>query len=352
MAHWETLLNEGDFPGARASCLQEFEGLASAFEACMGIAEVEERWGDSLFFAGEAGAAAHYLAAGKQLSPPGLQITSKQENDLRMNAYQRVMNKLRAIDPCGKARPGHDGQPHPNWCLNQRPRVPAVPEQHPREIQIGSTCPKQETDLRMGAHQGIVNEPQATDPYGEAQLGHDGQSHPDSFCGWQPPEPLAPAPYVPEIQSSGACPRQESEYARLFQDRDHWCYYELGAKWRDAGNALAVMHPEVAHRAYSWSLYFLGLYEEAWTRHLPASRWDSDGRAEMTAVRNLADSLPSRSSEVLLPAWVEAFLQGDWQCASAGAGESPTPPEWSSLSVLLAEARLAAGGQCTKDRIS
>ena len=71
MADWATLLGEGDFAGARAACQQKIAGRADSPEASWELAEVEERWGDSLFFAGETGAAEHYHAARTALVPPG-----------------------------------------------------------------------------------------------------------------------------------------------------------------------------------------------------------------------------------------------------------------------------------------
>jgi hypothetical protein len=85
----------------------------SADEASWELAALEECRGDALFFADEAGAASHYRAACAALLPPGRMWDSREENDRRMEAHRRVTEKLYAIDPYGKAREGHNGQPHP-----------------------------------------------------------------------------------------------------------------------------------------------------------------------------------------------------------------------------------------------
>ena len=80
MANWAVLLAEGDFYGARALCRQQFAEGADDPDSSWDLAEVEELWGDALFFAAEAGAAAHYQAAQAALFPTGMQFTSSDEN--------------------------------------------------------------------------------------------------------------------------------------------------------------------------------------------------------------------------------------------------------------------------------
>ena len=75
------LLGEGDYTGARAACNEKFAGRADDPESSRGFAEVEERWGDALFFAGESGAAEHYYAAQAALVLRGLQFTVSLRQD-------------------------------------------------------------------------------------------------------------------------------------------------------------------------------------------------------------------------------------------------------------------------------
>jgi hypothetical protein len=266
---WAARLDEGDFSGARAEWQERFGAGSESLDASWALAEVEERWGDELFFAVEAGAAGHYHAAQRALAPPGTQFSSGEENDRRMEAYARVTEKLYAVDPYGRAREGHGGRPHPN---SQRtlPRVaPALPS----------------------------------------------------------------IPVRPALRTS-----QPTEFAKLFQGGDHWRYHELGNQWRDAGQALAGSYPDGARRAYAWSLHYFELYNQAWSAHLPASRWDSDGGEEMVEVQDLMQGLAASSAGARLPAWVEALLAGEWRQALSALGDHPPEALFQPIAVLLAEA--------------
>lgn len=277
-AHWAALLDAGDAAAARATWQEEFALDDDSPQATWELAEIEERWGDALFFAGESGAALHYQAAWRALAPPGARFSSQEESERRMAAYARVTVKLQAIDPYGKARTGNSGEPHPNFHAIELPK----PER----------------------------------------------------------EPVKPAPETPP-----PVPRQQSGFADLFRMSDHWCQCDLGAKWRDAGKELAAAFPEAARCAYQWSVDYFTLYNQAWTAHLPASRWDPDGDDDILEVRGLMSSLAENPPGAALPAWVEALLAGDWQRASAALGDSVPPPEFKAVAALLSEARDAAAGR-------
>lgn len=283
MADWKTLLDDGDFPAALAACLRQFEGRANTFAAAQALAQVEERWGDWLARSGLPGAAEHYSAAGKLLVSPNLLVNSVEESRLLVSIYPRVMGKLSAIDPFGRSRTRIGWQPHTAAGDRHSPPGPARMEELP---------------CRQHAA-------------------------------------------VPSFDN------ERNAYARLFRDKDHWCHYDLGRKWRDAGMALAVACPEAACRAYSWSLYFFDLYRVTWDRAGAVARWDSDGEWEIAEVQNMAYSLAVNPSEARIPFWAEAFLTGDWQRAAAVLGAGPPAPEWSGLAALLAEA-----GQNAKERDS
>jgi hypothetical protein len=114
-----------DWAGARAAWKEQFAGREDAPEATWELARIEEGQGDSLFFAGEAGAAPYYHAAWAALSPPGARWDSREENDRRMEAYARVTAKLYAIDPSGKPRQSDDSRPLPDSGLAER-RIEAL----------------------------------------------------------------------------------------------------------------------------------------------------------------------------------------------------------------------------------
>ena len=276
---WAALLKAGDPAAARAAWQEKFSAGSDSLDATWELAEIEERWGDSLFFAGETGAAPHYQAAWKALVPPGEVFSSRPEYDRRMEAYGRITVKLQAIDPYGKARAGNTGLPHPNFHAIEPPPKPA-------------------------------------------------------------PEPVNP---TPQPAKTIRAERQQSDFARLFQSGDHWRHYGLASKWREAGKELAPVFPEGARRAYYWSVDYFNLYNRAWSAHLPASRWDSDGGEEITEVRRMMDALPADPTDTPLPVWVEALLAGDWQRASAALGEA-SPPGFKGAAELLSEARRAASG--------
>ena len=68
---WTALLAIGDFSAARAAWQEKSEASADSPEASWELAEIEERWGDAFFFAGEPGAAAHFQAARTALVAAG-----------------------------------------------------------------------------------------------------------------------------------------------------------------------------------------------------------------------------------------------------------------------------------------
>jgi len=282
-SHWAALLDAGDPAAARAAWQEKFPAESDSPQATWELAEIEERWGDSLFFAGEAGAAVHYQAAWRALAPLGTVFSSWQEGERRMEAYARVTVKLQAIDPYGRARAGNGGQPHPNFHAIEPPAKPAP-------------------------------EP-----------------------GKPAPEPVKPPPQPAKV--STPVERQGSDLARLFQSDDHWRHYELASIWREAGQELAAAFPDGARLAYLWSVDYFNLYNQAWTAHGSASRWDSDGGREITEVQGMMASLAGPAPGAPPPSWIEALLAGDWQRALAALGDSAPPPEFKAAAELLSKAR-------------
>lgn len=282
---WGTPLEQGDFAAALESWAQAFAADPASMEATWLLAEIEERWGDSFFFATRSGAAGHYHATLRALVPQGVQLTSAEENNRRMLAHGRVVNKLYAIDGSGRPRTGHDAQPHPN----SRPvPPPVVMEEVPPKPSIAERC---ET--------------------------------------------------VRQARSQRE--RSQTPLGQLFRDSGHWRFHDLGRLWAQAGTALAPNWPAEANRAYSWSLHFFGLYNREWSANLPASRWDSDGCQEMAEVQGLIDALGPALVREPCPAWILALLEGDWRGAWEEFGETVCPPELEPLLKLMIQAQIASG---------
>jgi hypothetical protein len=282
-----------DWAGARTAWEEQFAGRKDAPEASWELARIEECEGDSFFFAEEAGAAPHYHAACAALAPPGAQWDSREENDRRMEAHARVTAKLYAIDPYGKARPSHDGRPHPDF----RPpdRREESPEPAPRVEPLQQSRAEMLQERRAAAL---------------------------------------------HLRSTNFM--QQTDWAALFRDSGHWQFYTLGGEWRQAGEALAASYPEAARRAFRWSVYYYECYNRDWTAHLPASRWDTDGGQDLMEVQELIDSLPGDAPGAPLPEWIEHLLDGNWRQA-LDALSADRPPEFRPLISLLDEACRAAG---------
>ena len=286
-------LDEGEYSGALGAWRVAFGGREDSLGASWELAAIEERWGDSLFFCGESDSAAHYHAAQRALVPLGRVFSSKAESDRRMKAYARVTNKLYAIGPDGKPRPGNDGQPHPRF-------TPIVPRQ-----ETATPPPETSAEERRDA--------------------------------------------VLSVRETRT--RQQTELGQLDDGGNHWRYGDLGALWLDAAKALALHHPADARRACQWSLHYFDLYHKAWSAHLPASRWDSDGSAEMIEVQDLENSLAAGTAESSPPDWVPLLLEGAWQHALAAFGDEEPASEFKPLAVLLAEACQTAGRQEVAQRL-
>lgn len=264
-----------------------FSGRQDSLVASWELARIEERWGDSLFFGGEADSAVHYQAAQRALFPLGMVFSSGQESDRRMDAYTRLTNKRYAIGPDGKPRPGHDAQPHP--CFK-----PIVP----RKVSAPPPLKKPEAERR------------------EAVL------------------------HARETRT-----KPHTELGQLDDESDHWRSHHLGELWLQAAQALALNHPADARRACQWSLHYFELYHKAWNAHLSASRWDSDGGEEIVEVQDLENSLAASTPESPPPDWVPLLLDGAWQRALAAFGDDAPAPEFKPLVVLLAGACQTAGRQ-------
>jgi hypothetical protein len=112
--------------------------------------------------------------------------------------------------------------------------------------------------------------------------------------------------------------------------------------WLDAAKALAPGYPAQASSACDWSRYYFELYNKAWTAHLPASRWDSDGEQEISEVLALKDSLATGSAE-WPPAWVAMLIEGELRRAIALLPKDAPPPEFEPLAAILSDARKIAG---------
>ncbi|MBS1875502.1 MAG: hypothetical protein JSU00_19975 [Acidobacteria bacterium] len=176
----------------------------------------------------------------------------------------------------------------------------------------------EENERRMTAHRRLTEKLYALDNYDLPRPGHPVEAHPD----------FVPVPERFDV------PVRHSALAARFVGQGHFADRDLGAEWREVGEALAAAHPRAARRAFEWSLHFLELYNRAWTAHLPASRWDSDGGFEMDEITQLAESL-GRGADADLPGWVEELLEGDWESAGRTAGNEPVPTGLEGLRRIL-----------------
>ena len=293
---WRELADQGDFNGARAAWQEAFAGRETELEALWELAELEERWGDSRFFAGDSGSSPHYHAALRSALPQGALFTSRDENDLRMAAHGRVFQKLQSLDSSGKARADHTCAPHPNGGL--------TPE---RVAKMRREKAKQDAARERAAALKL-----ALASRKEAAM----QRRRDAGV-------------------SG------TEFARLFQGAGHWSHYRLASAWREGGKSLANRYPEAAGIAFEWSLHYFGEYNREWTLGLPASRWDSDGGAEMGEVSEMRSALGTGSEPP--PEWVSRLVNGEWTQSLARLELDPPAAELRPLIPLLAEACKAAG---------
>lgn len=282
---WAARLDQGEFSAALDAWRACFQGSEDSLEATWVRAEIEERWGDNSFFGKEPGSSPHFHAALGALVPQGVMFTSLEENDRRMDAHGRIINKLYAIDGSGRPRPGNDGVPHPNA------RLAAPPPQRVVVPEAPAIAKRREAVLR----------------------------------------------------AREARERRELPIAELFRDAGHWQHHLLGQMCSDAGTALAPSFPDEARRAYAWSQHYFELYNAAWNANLPASRWDSDGGQEIMEVQEAVSALGLRRTEVECPVWIIAVLEGKWQEAVAALERERPPGQFEPLTKLLAAMCRAAG---------
>jgi hypothetical protein len=206
-----------------ASWRAEFAGREDSLEATWELAQIEE-------------AAGHYQEAQRTLVPPGVRFTSAEQNQRRMNAFQRLTEKLYELGPDGK------------------PRGSVQESKAERRAAVEAAVEKRTLD--------------------------------------------------------------ETPFGQLYRNADHWTHHAVAESWLTAARELAPSHPEEARRACAWSSHYFEKYAQAWSAHLPASRWDSDGGQEMMEVNELESSL-SGTGGPDLPEWVRQLLNGDCDTAAA-----------------------------------
>jgi hypothetical protein len=183
----------------------------------------------------------------------------------------------------------------------------------------------EENDRRMQAYSRITER--------LYQIGPDGRSR------FAPPPQAAPAP----LAAPAPPPPPRSHIDQLHRDADHWHRYRLASLWFDAARTLAPRFPRQAARACAWSVRYFERYREDWSAHLPASRWDSDGGAEMAEVRSFAAGLGAGDPDASPPLWVDRLTDGDWVAALDALGAGAPDPDLRPLVLLLADACVCGG---------
>jgi hypothetical protein len=260
----------------------------AALEGTWELAESEELLGDSLFFGGEPGSVVHYRAAQRALLPLGVIFSSRDENDRRMEAFQRVAAKLYAIGADGKATSSHDCKAHPQYVPTER----------------------------------------------------------------KAKSPSEPADEIPVLHPfSAPKTRLESELGKLLSTGDWWANYRLGALWLEAAKILAASYPTESRAACEWSLEHFRNYTRDWTAHLPASRWDSDGDSEMAEANSVRNALTGETP-LAPPDWVCLLLAGDWRESLAALERNAIVDGFQSMVEVLAEACKVAGHPDAAQRIT
>jgi hypothetical protein len=120
------------------------EGLEGTWE----LAETEELLGDSLFFSGAPGSVVHYRAAQRALMPVGVVFSSRDENDRRMAAFQRVATKLYSIGSDGTAESSGDCKAHPHYVPTEQKAEP--PPEPALEVPDVPGVPKTRLESELG----------------------------------------------------------------------------------------------------------------------------------------------------------------------------------------------------------
>ena len=262
------------------------------------LAGSEEQSGDLLFFAGEPGAAPHYHEALRAVIPPGSVFASREDNDRRMQAHERITEKIRAIGPDGAPRADQECVPHPE----------------------GGLTPERIAELRRA----------------KAER-DDGRRRAAALK-----ERLLKERAVAIEQRRKPAQVEGTEFEKLFRAQGHWSFHGLGNDWREAGKALADSYPAAAATAFDWSIHYFGEYNREWTRGLPASRWDSDGGAEIGEVQQMRDALGEAAEPP--PEWIRLLVTGEWTKALVALGTDAPPPDFQPLVALFAKALAVAGG--------
>lgn len=138
-------MSEEEFLAGIEAWQRKYPAGLETLEASWELAAIEESYGDTLFAAADPEARPHFLASQRALMPLGVRFEDRAENDRRMEAFQRLVEKLASIGPDGRPR---------NWTPPPPPEPP-VPAPVPPALAPQDGFPKL---------------PQGDDPWASYQL--------------------------------------------------------------------------------------------------------------------------------------------------------------------------------------
>jgi hypothetical protein len=308
---WSDHADAGDFAAASAAWAAEFAGRERDLDAGAALGELEERWGDWIWFACEAGAAAHYAAAQAALMPQGASFSDGDEAARRQEAFSRIVRKHQhGIGPDGLPRREASGLPHPRSVLRPPP-APTAPAPSPAPASgPGPTAA------------GLPTTPPS------------------------PPTPPVRPPAVaadPHAALSALARRKPTDpLGLLVHGVGHWEQVDLGERWLAVAKALRGLDAAAARRALEQAWACFDRYHEAWIAGLPASRWDADYADTLQSVAAEIATLPAGRPGPGLPDWARLALELRLDAALAKAATS-TEPVFAPLAELLATAKRLGG---------
>ena len=116
---------------------------------------------------------------------------------------------------------------------------------------------------------------------------------------------------------------------------DHWAQLGAAEAWAAAAKLLETAHPRAARVAWRHASRGYDAYCEAYSAHLPASRWDYDyGREAADARARATDRTPIDREDAELPDWISDAIAGRFDDARASAPHEP--PDELSRAVMHA----------------
>jgi hypothetical protein len=133
---------------------------------------------------------------------------------------------------------------------------------------------------------------------------------------------------------------------------NHFQTLDLAIAWDQAARALSADYPSSAHKAFDHAISGYKAYRQAWTKNLPASRFDDDYGRDLSEAIQSKRALGHRADSTALPMWLRSTLDQQYTQAIESLYEKPNAQHERMIVAVLARLCRVAGQAQAAERLS